>query len=274
MDINIAICDDESEQTEYIKMLVSKWADENNIEINIDMFESAENFKFAWSESKKYDILLLDIQMGGQNGVELARDLRGTDGKLIIVFITALPDFISDGYEVSALHYLIKPISENKLFETLDRAVKKINKPKKTLFIDADGVNFKILLDEIVYIEAFGHLTSVNTTNGKYDIQQNIGQIEKDLSSDFFRCHRSYIVNLKYVRQISKTEIHKAHSVLLIFFFTTGRLTVILRLCLLLEKAGMIRISMVTESMGRGISTEKKLILTNLKSRWGKCMHC
>jgi DNA-binding LytR/AlgR family response regulator len=127
--------------------------------------------------------------------------------KLIIIFITALFDFIQEGYEVSALHYLVKPVKKDKLFETLGRALKKIQKPKKILLIDADGVNFKIPLDEIIYIEAFGHSTTVNTINRKYDIQQNIGQIEKELDNNFIRCHRSYIAGLKYIRQISKTEI-------------------------------------------------------------------
>ena len=208
MIIKIAVCDDEYFQTEYVKSLVNKWAGKNNITVITDMFGSAEKFKSAWNENAGYyDILLLDIQMGGQNGVELAKDLRLKDDKLIIVFITALSGFISDGYEVAALHYLIKPISEEKLFETLDRSLKKIAKPKKTIIINADGVNHRVLLDSVIYIEAFGHSTAVNTTKEKYNIQQNIGQTEKMLDGNFFRCHRSYIINMKYIRQISKTEI-------------------------------------------------------------------
>ena len=67
MKISIAVCDDEQQQTEYIKSLVKKWADENNISITIDMFDSAENFKLAITDGNEYNVLLLDIQMGGQS---------------------------------------------------------------------------------------------------------------------------------------------------------------------------------------------------------------
>jgi DNA-binding LytR/AlgR family response regulator len=119
MEIKIAICDDEHRQTEYIKMLVSAWADENNIKISVDMFESAESFKAAWSEEQTFDILLLDIEMGGQNGIELAREIRRSDAKLIIIFITGFTDYMPEGYDVSALHYLVKPVKEDKLFPSL-----------------------------------------------------------------------------------------------------------------------------------------------------------
>lgn len=200
MEIKISICDDEHQQTEYTKMLVSKWAEENNIKINIEMFESAESFKSAWNENKTFDILLLDIQMGGQNGVDLAKDLRGTDENLIIVFITAITDFISDGYEVSALHYLVKPINENKLFETLGKAYKNLTQSKKYLIVNSNGKDCRILFDNILYIEAFKHYVIIATADGtEYEVRQNISSIESELDNSFFRCQRSYIVMLKYI---------------------------------------------------------------------------
>ena len=207
MKINIAICDDENRQTEYTKMLVKKWADENRIEIRIVMFESAENFKAAINSGKEYDILLLDIQMGGQNGVELAKELRGTDEKLIIVFITALTDYISDGYEVSALHYLVKPIKENKLFGTLDKAYKNLTQFKKFLIINSDGKDYRILFDDILYIESLKHYIIIATSDGKeYEARRNISDIESELDNGFFRCQRSYIASLKHIKYISKTD--------------------------------------------------------------------
>jgi len=208
MEINIAICDDEHQQTEYIKMLVSKWAEENNIKINISMFDSAENFKSAWNDSKNFDILLLDIEMGGQNGIELARDLRKIDESLIIVFITAFTDYISNGYEVSALHYLVKPIKENKLFETLDKAYKNLMQAKKFLIVNSERKDCRILFDNILYIEAFKHYVTIVTVNGsEYEVRRNISDIENDLDNSFFKCQRSYIVMIKHIQHISKTEV-------------------------------------------------------------------
>jgi len=207
MEINIAVCDDCHQQTEYMKMLVNKWANEKNIKITVDMFESAENFKSDWNENKASDILLLDIQMSGQNGVELARDLRRTDENLIIIFITAFTDFISDGYEVSALHYLVKPIQERKLFETLDKAVKSLAKNNSAVFLSADDGDIKVLLDDIIYIESFDHFLEITTIHGKLTVKMPLYELERNLGGNFIRCHRCYIVNMKYIKKITRTEI-------------------------------------------------------------------
>ena len=207
MKIKIAICDDEHQQTEYIKMLVSKWANENNIKINIEMFDSSENFKSAWNENKNFDILLLDIQMNGQNGVDLAKELRGTDENLIIVFITALPDFISEGYEVSALHYLIKPVNTEKLYAVLDKALKSLTKNNSAVFLSADDGDIKVLLDEIIYIESLDHFLEITTIHEKLTVKMPFYELERNLGGNFIHCHRCYIVNLKYIKKITRTEI-------------------------------------------------------------------
>jgi len=211
MEIKIAICDDEHQQTEYTRMLANKWADAYDIKISIKMFGSAESFKSAWSENKDFDILLLDIQMGGQNGVALARDLRGNaDNKLIIIFITALPDYINEGYDVFALHYLMKPVNESKFYEVLDRAVRHIAKNITALFLPVDGENKRVSVDDIIYIESFAHFSDIIMVNGSLKVKMPISELEQQLmqsSGSFSRCHRSYIVGLKYVDKITKTDI-------------------------------------------------------------------
>jgi DNA-binding LytR/AlgR family response regulator len=207
MEINIAVCDDEHQQTEYIKNLVAKWADENNIKITIDMFGSAENFKSAWSENKLFDILLLDIEMDGQNGVELAKELRQSDTKLAIIFITGFADYMSEGYDVSALHYLMKPVKEDKLSEVLDKAVKNLTQSNKSIMLTVDGEIYRILLSEIRYIEAQNHYVTVKAVSREYRAKMNLSEIEKSLDNSFFRCQRSFIVNLRFVYKITRTMI-------------------------------------------------------------------
>jgi len=104
MEIKIAVCDDKAEQAQYIKFIAGKWAEQNRLKVRAYIFESAENLKNEIAENKNFDILLLDIEMGGQNGVELARELRLSGDKTAIIFITAVADYISEGYDVSALH--------------------------------------------------------------------------------------------------------------------------------------------------------------------------
>ena len=207
MEIKITVCDDERHQAEYIKMLVSKWAEDNNVKINIFMFDSAENFKAAWSENKTYDILLLDIQMGAQNGVELAKEIRQSDEKIIIVFITALSNFIQEGYEVSALHYLIKPVNTEKLYAVLDKALKSLTKNNSAVFLSADKGDIKVLLDDLIYIESFDHFLEITTVQEKLTVKMPLYELENNLGSNFIRCHRCYIVNLKYIKKITRTKI-------------------------------------------------------------------
>ena len=207
MELYIAICDDEHQQTEYTKMLVNKWADENNIKINIKMFNSAENFKSEWGENKRFDILLLDIQMGGQNGIELAREIRQSDTKLVIIFITGFVDYMPEGYDVSALHYLIKPVKEDKLFEVLKKAKEQLNNEEQIFLVQTPDTMVKVPFDDILYIESFAHYIIIQTKTDSIETRANISEIEKSVGNKFIRCHRSYIVGLKHISRITKTDM-------------------------------------------------------------------
>ena len=209
MQVRIAICDDEEHLREYIDSLAEKWAALNDINVETETFSSAEKYiKSGIDGGERYDILLLDIQMGGKNGVELARELRENDDKLIIIFITAVPDFIQEGYDLSALHYLIKPVNEDKLMEVLDRAVKQLNLPEgKMLIINVNGETVRIPLREILYIESFAHYIEVAAKPGVFTVKMPAYKLEEQLDNNFIRCHRSYIVNIKHINKITKTDV-------------------------------------------------------------------
>lgn len=104
MTYKISICDDMKQDTQYIASAVKKWAEQENVCVDIHTFPSAESFLFDYAEQKDYDILLLDIEMSSMNGVELAKRIRQDNDAVQIVFITGYSDFMAEGYEVSALH--------------------------------------------------------------------------------------------------------------------------------------------------------------------------
>lgn len=206
--INIAIVEDEKIQSELMKKYVAGWASKKNIWAVAEAFYSAESFDFNWSMNKKYDIVLLDIQMSGQNGIELAKKIREEDNMIGIIFITAVTDYIQEGYDVSAINYLIKPVDEKKLHECLDRALQKIPEEEKSILIDAEGEIIRVRQKDIIYIEAFSHTIDINTTEKKLTVRKSISSIEKELDEKMFvRCHRSYIVGLKYVKRIESSKI-------------------------------------------------------------------
>ena len=119
MKYKIAICDDSEADRQYIGNMVERWASSAGHVVQIDSFPSAENFLFHYAEECDYDILLLDVEMGEMDGVTMAKKLRQSNDTVQIIFITGYSDYISEGYEVAALHYLMKPLKSEKLFEVL-----------------------------------------------------------------------------------------------------------------------------------------------------------
>lgn len=205
---HIAICDDEPADVKYLSALVSKWADAAGNATVIDAFPSAEAFLFRYTEGKAYDVLLLDIEMPGLNGMELAKKIRKSDEELAIVFITGYSDYISEGYDVSALHYLLKPVDEQKLFVCLDRAVQKKKTAPPLLLIECGGERLRLLQSEIVYLEAFAHSTVIAVEGQNFETGESIGSLEKRLEPTLFvKPHRSYLVGLKHIEKIGKTEL-------------------------------------------------------------------
>lgn len=207
MTYQIAICDDNNTDTEYISSLVNLWSKENNLQINISTFSSAEEFLFHYADKKNYDLLLLDIEMKKIDGVTLAKTIRKENEAVQIVFITGYSDYISEGYEVAALHYLIKPINTEKLFTVLNRAVKKINKNDKILNLMLSNEMIRIPLYEIKYLEVNQNYVTIHCKE-KYTIKKTLSEFEKELNEDFFRAGRSFILNLNYIQKITKTTVY------------------------------------------------------------------
>ncbi len=207
MNYKIAICDDNISQAEYLSTYVHAWLSKTGNLAIIKIFPSAEAFLFEYAEDKDYDILLLDIEMGKINGIELARRIRHDNETIQIVFTTGYYDFISEGYEVSALQYLMKPVSYEKLESVLNKAVKNLERPRRAIIFDIAGESLRVYEDEIVYAEATAHSCIIQTKSQRFEVKSGIAHIKKLLGDNFIACHRSYIVNIAYVKSIAKIDI-------------------------------------------------------------------
>lgn len=205
--LNIAVCDDESIEIEYLTSLTNQWATMTETAVKISDFSSAEAFLFKYEEDKSFDILLLDIQMKAMDGVELAEKIRENNDGVQIVFITGFTDYFSRGYDVSALHYLIKPVKKEKFFEVLSKAYDNCNKKEAYILVNVDDENLRINLKDLFYIEAFGHSSTLHCKNNEYTVKLSISEIKDLLDDAFVYCHRSYIVNLKHILKMSKTDV-------------------------------------------------------------------
>ena len=207
MKYKIAICDDEQKQIEYLSGVVSAWASKNRHVVEIKTYSSAKSFLFDYSEEKDFDILLLDIEMPGMNGMELAKTIRRENGIVQIVFITGYPEFMSEGYDVSALHYLMKPVNKEKLFSILDKASERIEQKEGSLVLKTENGIIRINFSQIMSAEAIGHTTLLTLTDRKETAKIGINDFEKQLNDSFVRCHRSYLVGIRHISKITKTDV-------------------------------------------------------------------
>ena len=207
MTYKIAICDDSAEDREYIAALTRQWAERGGHLLELSQFVSAENFLFEYSDKSDYDILLLDIEMGEMDGVSLAKRLRRENETLQIVFVTGYSDYISEGYEVAALHYLMKPVQEDKLLAVLDRAAERLRKAERVLTLELGGETARVPLRQIRFIDVRLNYVTVHAKKD-YTVKKPLGEIAAALDERFHRVGRSAIVNLTYISRVTKTDIY------------------------------------------------------------------
>ena len=211
MNLKIAICDDSITDAAFVESKLNNWATKRQIEVLATVFSSAESFLFRYAEDKRWDILLLDIEMGRMDGVTMAKAIRRDNEAVQIVFITGYSDYIAEGYEVAALHYLMKPVSQDKLFTVLDRALEKQKQNERCLNLEISGDMVRIPFYEIRYLDVQLNYVTVHAKKN-YTIKHTLAEFEKELVSRFVRVGRSMILNLKYISTVTRTEVHLSNG--------------------------------------------------------------
>ena len=206
MRYKIAICDDCDVDRQYILNMVTLWGERSGYIVHIDTFSFAEQFLFCYAEEGDYDILLLDIEMGAMDGVTMAKRLRKENDTVQIVFITGYSDYILEGYEVAALHYLMKPVKEEKLCAVLDRAVQKLAKNEKVLNFEIGGEMIRVPIYQIRYADVFGNYVTIHASSD-VTVKMTLSDLEKQLDERFYRAGRSCIVNLSQISRVTKAAI-------------------------------------------------------------------
>lgn len=217
--LNIAVIEDDSVHAVNTVRLLEEWLDGRNRKSNISVFSNAESFLFEWERNKIWDVLFIDIQMPGINGIELAKSIRRENKKAAIVFVTGITDYMQEGYEVEALHYLVKPVDSDKIGYCMERVAETFDseKKKRAVLIEAEDITggkegerimLRLSPEDIFYMEAFKHNTEIYMEEKIYRIREGIGELRKRFEDDMFvPCHRSYLVNLMYISGIGKDAL-------------------------------------------------------------------
>lgn len=162
------------------------------------------------------DILFLDIQMPGRNGMEIAEELRKQHKDTILIFVTALSEYVYEAFDVGAFHYLVKPFSDDKLKEILVKALQQYERQQEitalpqtpaAILVKRGGISTRVLLADIVYAEVFNRKVMLHTTGGDIEYYGKLTDLSEQTGEDFYRTHRAYLVNFKYVEKYNATTI-------------------------------------------------------------------
>lgn len=205
--MRIGICDDEKE----IRRLLGSKVQKLYGEAEIFFYPSGE----ALLSEEIPDILLLDIQMPGLSGMEIARKLRERDSKVIIIFVTAIEEYVYEAFDVEALHYLVKPFKDDKFKSVMERAVRQWEhgeqyreKEGKSIVLMVKGVHVKVSIEDIIYAEVFNRKVIIHKLNEDIEYYGKMKELEKAAGEEFFRPHRAYLVNFKYVEKYNSSTIY------------------------------------------------------------------
>lgn len=195
--IRVAICEDEPYFASRLDKLVREYADSRKQTLSLQSFPNGEEFFLSHQEP---DILLMDIRMPGQDGMKIMQKMRLRGSLSQVIFITSYPQYVFQAFDLDAIHYILKPVTAQKLFPALDKAVKRSAAGStKSLLIPNGAAASRIQLREIVYCEAFNHQITLHTMTDQLSFFGTLDSLEKDLDDSFFRCHRSYLINMSYV---------------------------------------------------------------------------
>ncbi len=215
--LKIAVCDDNSEFLNNAVTMLERWSEERSIHIEIFRFDNGDDL-IKKNAVCHMDIILLDIVMPLLNGMDTGREIRQTDKAVNIIFLTSSPEFALESYEVKAKGYLLKPVEYEKLKEVIDDCCNTMKIEPKNLIVKTEFGYQKIFYKDIEYIEAQNKIIVIYMRDNRIvKTAETLHSFESKLDSSegFFKCHRSYIVNIGNVDNFNMSEIvtHSGYSI-------------------------------------------------------------
>lgn len=200
--MNIAVVDDEELILKQIGGLIEKQMPN----CCLDTYVTGDELLGA---GKRFDIVFLDIQMDGMDGIETAKRLRKRQDDIVLIFVTGNREYVFDALDLYAFHYLLKPVDEDKFREVLERAAGEVAKKKEKRGLFIKRRNLTLDQADILYIESRAKKVEIHTAGSKdiIEIYATMEELEGQLGEDFYRCHRAYIVNMTHITEYDNDSI-------------------------------------------------------------------
>ncbi len=216
--MKIAVCDDEEKIRNIIlSELKSSFPDDEIISFGIgeDVLRSVEQDGYV------PNIILLDIMMPGVSGMDVARKLRDISDDVVIIFITGEKQYVFDAFDVRAFHFLVKPFSNEKMVSVIKDAKEEIAKAtlkpqKKYVMLNSRGSHIRLCVSDIIFAEVYGTRIIVHTRSDEIEYYGHLSELHKLVGDGFFRTHRGYLVNLKFVKRYDSGKCYMAKGEALI----------------------------------------------------------
>lgn len=205
--MRIAIVDDIAEERILLRNRLEYQFSRRGIHSDFTEFENGEDFLLA-SKERPFTVLFLDIYMNGANGIEIARELRKSDTSCLLIFTTTSTDHALEGFQVRAMHYLVKPYHENEISALTDEILSRIPNSGKYIDVKINGSNIKVPFQSMIYAEHFSHMIHIYTTNKKELItRQSFESFLSTLKMDtrFYQCNRGIVINLDHALDFDGT---------------------------------------------------------------------
>ena len=205
--IHIALVEDDEEYRSVILDYLHRYEAESGQRFQISSFTDGEEIVNGYKAV--YDLILMDINMRFMDGMTAAEKIRMTDEAVVIIFITNSPQYVMKGYSVDALDYVLKPVNYFAFSQRIDRAlVRMAQRKKQFISVTVKGGVQKLALSDLYYIEVFDHDLIYHTRNGDISARGSLADAESQLDAvSFFRCGKSYLINLEFVDGVQNNEI-------------------------------------------------------------------
>lgn len=207
--ISVGVCDDSIVFTEEINRMLCEYEKKSRRELSVHLFNSAEELIRGLAEGESMELLFLDIEMEGMDGIELGKKLREQERQMLIVYVSGYDQYLRQLFEIEPFRFCSKPLEKEQLFEVMDKAVRRILSRSRETFRFQYGKNVvNLLCSDILYLESSGRKVIVHTSGGNYEYYDKLDNAQKDLEGrHFVRIHKAYLINMDQVEAFQYEKV-------------------------------------------------------------------